>query len=330
MHFSIIIPVFNRPDEVDELLLSLTTQGFKDFEVIIVEDGSTITCLEVVEKYKFQLNIHYYDKLNEGPGLTRNFGVEKATGDYFIFFDSDCIIPNNYMDIVSDFLNLNYYPLFGGPDAAAPSFTPIQQAISYSMTSVLTTGGIRGGMKNTKKFHPRSFNMGFDKQVYEKTSGFGKIRFGEDLDLSLRSISLGFDAILIKEAFVYHKRRTDFKKFFKQIHNSGIARINLNIRHPSTLKAIHTLPTVFVIFSILSIILGLFSFDLGLFIIFLYFIAIFFHSLIKLKSIKVAGLSVVATAVQHTAYGTGMIKAVWRRYILRQGEFEAYIKNFYK
>ncbi|MCR5456395.1 MAG: glycosyltransferase, partial [Bacteroidales bacterium] len=232
MKFSIIIPLYNRPGEIDELLESLTRQTYKDFDVIIVEDGSTLRSDQIIQKYQSALDIQYYYKPNSGPGTTRNYGAERSKQDYFIFFDSDCIIPDGYMATVSQRLEENYTDCYGGPDAAMPSFTPVQKAISYAMTSIISTGGIRGASEKAGKFHPRSFNMGFSRKVFEATGGFSTMRFGEDIDMTLRIIEGGFTTQLIKEAFVYHKRRTDFRKFFRQVFNSGCARINLNMRHP--------------------------------------------------------------------------------------------------
>lgn len=335
--FSIIIPVFNRPDEVRELLLTLSNQTFKDFEVIIVEDGSSIPCEEEIKSYLKILNIRYFFKPNEGPGQTRNFGIKNAAGDYFIFFDSDCLIPESYMSTVSKYLSTHNTDAFGGPDAAHPSFTPIQKAISYSMTSFLTTGGIRGGNKKVDKFHPRSFNMGFSKEVYEATKGFAPMRFGEDVDLSLRILEKGFKTELIQDAFVYHKRRTDFKKFFKQVHNSGIARINLTLRHPGTLKLVHFFPALFTIYFIISIITGVMasltgSITLWVFPDFLlvYLLTIVLENIFRGNNMDVSMLSAVAAIVQHVGYGTGFLKAFWKRIILGKGEFEAYKENFYK
>ena len=135
--FSIIIPVYNRPQEIDELLESLTKQDFSDdFEVLIIEDGSTDKSDVIVEKYTNQLNLKYYFKDNSGAGASRNFGMEKASGYYFIILDSDVIVPEQYLLEVKKALETNYTDAFGGPDAAHSSFTPLQKAINYSMTSV--------------------------------------------------------------------------------------------------------------------------------------------------------------------------------------------------
>ncbi len=328
--FSLIVPVFNRPDEARELLQSLTAQTYADFEVIIVEDGSQQTCEKEVALYQEKLNIKYFSKANEGPGLTRNFGAQRASGNYFIFFDSDCLIPQAYMQIVKNALETNWLDVFGGPDAAHPSFTPIQKAISYSMTSFFTTGGIRGGEKKVDVFHPRSFNMGFSREVFERTGGFAKMRFGEDLDMSMRIIEAGYKAGLIREAFVYHKRRTDFRKFFKQVHNSGIARINLYKRHPQTLKLVHFAPAIFVIFLALAILAALAGFWSGIIMLLIYFVIIFIDSWRKNSDVNVALFSVQSAFVQHMGYGTGFIKAFWQRIVLGKPEFHAYEKNFYK
>jgi glycosyltransferase involved in cell wall biosynthesis len=330
IRFSIIIPVYNRPDEISELLETLIKQTYPHFEVVVVEDGSQITCEDAIAPYFNRLDLKYFSKPNEGPGQTRNYGARKASGNYFIFFDSDCLIPVHYMQTVHDHLQQHWLDVYGGPDAAHPSFTTIQKAISYSMTSFFTTGGIRGGDKKVGIFHPRSFNMGFSKEVFEKTKGYSDMRFGEDLDMSMRIIEAGYQAGLIRDAFVYHKRRTDYRKFFKQVHNSGIARINLNKRHPGTLKLVHTAPALFVVFSLLSVLLLAFGIWQLFALILFYLLLIFVDALIQYKSIAVAFNAIIATIVQHYGYGTGFIKAFWLRIILGRPEFHAYRKNFYK
>lgn len=329
MKFSVIIPVYNRPDELKELLESLKNQTAKNFEVVIVEDGSTLKSDSIVKDYQADLDIKYFFKPNSGPGQSRNYGSERAEGDYHVFFDSDCIIPERYFEIVNKRLSEEPVDAYGGPDMAHPDFTPIQKSINYSMTSFFTTGGIRGGMKDEKKFHPRSFNMGFTKEVFEKTKGFSKMRFGEDVDMSLRIIENNFSTTLIKDAAVYHKRRVDFKKFFKQVYNSGIARINLYKRHPQSLKIVHFLPTSFLLGTILLLLLSFVSIyflvPLGLFA-----LIIFLDSLRLNKNSKVALLSIVSSFIQLSAYGIGFIKSFIKRLILGQGEFHAYKKNFYK
>ena len=250
MKYSVIVPVFNRPDEVDELLESLCSQTLKDFEVIIVEDGSQKPCKDVCDKYASILDLHYYYKENSGPGQSRNYGVERAHGEYVIILDSDVVLPSGYLEAVNSSLLASHSSpggetaAFGGPDAAHPSFTPVQKAISYSMTAFFTTGGIRGGKKKLDKFFPRSFNMGIRRDVYLQLSGFSKMRFGEDVDFSYRIVEAGYLPQLFPDAWVWHKRRTDFRKFFRQVYNSGIARINLEKRHPGTMKLVHLLPMV--------------------------------------------------------------------------------------
>lgn len=326
--FSVIIPVYNRPDELKELLESLKHQTYKEFEVIVVEDGSTLKCENIVTDYKNSLDITYYFKSNSGPGQSRNYGAKRSSGNYHVFFDSDCIIPEKYFEIVNNRLTKESVDAYGGPDMAHPSFSAIQKSINYSMTSFFTTGGIRGGMKNEKKFHPRSFNMGFSKTVFEKTNGFSKMRFGEDVDMSLRIIENGFSTTLIKDAAVYHKRRVDYKKFFKQVFNSGIARINLYKRHPQSLKLVHFLPAGFTIglsfLLILSVFRIYFLLPIGIFI-----VLIFLDSFRLNKNLYVALLSVISSFIQLIAYGLGFIKSFFKRIILGQDEFQAYKKNFY-
>ncbi|MBO7461761.1 MAG: glycosyltransferase [Bacteroidales bacterium] len=339
MKFSIIIPLYNRPNEIDELLESLTRQTFKDFDVIVVEDGSNLRSDSIIEKYRPQLDIKYYYKPNSGPGTTRNYGAERSENDYFIFFDSDCIIPDNYMEIVAHRLDEKYTDCYGGPDAAMPSFTPVQKAISYAMTSIISTGGIRGASEKVGKFHPRSFNMGFSRKVLEATGGFSTMRFGEDIDMTLRILEGGFETQLIKEAFVYHKRRTDFRKFFRQVFNSGCARINLNQRHPGSLKLVHTLPACFLfgeIFCILAAIITAIIFKnwvaplLCLSPLILLSLIIFIDSA-RRNGVRVGLLSIEAVFVQLTAYGMGFVKAAWNTYVLgKKEDTTGFVRNFYK
>ena len=337
MKYSIIVPVYNRPDEVDELLESLTQQAFKDFEVIIVEDGSIKPCKDVCDKYASILDLHYYAKENSGPGQSRNYGVERAQGEYVIILDSDVVLPNGYLQAVDNGINQHpspntHHPIiaFGGPDAAHPSFTPVQKAISYSMTSFFTTGGIRGGGKaKLDKFYPRSFNMGIRRDVYQQLGGFTKMRFGEDIDFSYRIVEAGYMPRLLPDAWVWHKRRTDFRKFFRQVYNSGIARINLEKRHPGTMKLVHLLPTVFTLGVIGLLLLSLF-WPLACVPIILYSLLLFIDSSIQNKSLWVGLLSIPAAFVQLMGYGFGFIESWWKRCVLKQDEFTAFEKNFYK
>ena len=345
MKYSIIVPVFNRPDEVDELLESLSNQTLKDFEVIIVEDGSVKNCKDVCDKYADILVLHYYAKENSGPGQSRNYGAERAGGDYLLILDSDVVLPENYLQAVEDTLRKAPTEAFGGPDAAHPSFTPVQKAISYSMTSFFTTGGIRGGKAKLDKFYPRSFNMGIRRDVYLQLGGFSKMRFGEDIDFSYRIVEAGYQPRLFPKAWVWHKRRTDFRKFFRQVYNSGIARINLEKRHPGTMKLVHLLPTVFTV-GVFGLILTsavgralMHYVDRDQFYwmcfapwipIILYSLLICTDSTIKNKSLKVGMLSVPAAFVQLMGYGLGFIESWWKRCVLRQDEFTAFEQTFYK
>ena len=329
MKFSIIIPVFNRPDEVDELLESLCQQTVKDFEVLIIEDGSVKPCKDVCDKYANILDLHYYAKENSGPGQSRNYGAERSNGEYVIILDSDVVLPVGYLQAVEDELKQKPCEAFGGPDSAHPSFTPVQKAISYSMTSFFTTGGIRGGKAKLDKFYPRSFNMGIRRDVYLQLGGFSKMRFGEDIDFSYRIVEAGYMPRLFPETWVWHKRRTDFRKFFRQVYNSGIARINLEKRHPGTMKLVHLLPTVFTLGVIGLLIISLF-WPLACVPIILYSAIILIDSSFKNKNAWVGILSIPAAFVQLMGYGFGFIESWWKRCVLKKDEFTAFEKNFYK
>ena len=329
MRYSVIIPVYNRPDEVDELLQSLTQQSFKDFEVIVVEDGSSIPCKPVTEKYQELLDVHYYDKPNSGPGQTRNYGAERSKGEYLIILDSDCILPEGYFLAVEEELQHEAADAFGGPDRAHESFTNIQKAINYSMTSFFTTGGIRGGKKKMDKFYPRSFNMGVRQEVYQALGGFSRMRFGEDIDFSIRIFKGGYTCRLFPGAWVYHKRRTDFRKFFKQVHNSGIARIDLYKKYPESLKLVHLLPAVFTV-GVVLVLLAAFICPWSLLLLALFAVIIFIDASIRNKSIKIGALSVIAAFIQLTGYGSGFLRAWWKRCICGGKSFSAFEKTFYK
>ena len=329
MKYSFIIPVYNRPDEVDELLESLTRQTLRDFEVVVVEDGSSVPCKEVVDRYSDRLSIHYYNKENSGPGQTRNYGVERANGEYMLILDSDCIIPENYLEAVEAELRTKKADAFGGPDRAHDSFTDVQKAINYAMTSFFTTGGIRGGKKKLDKFYPRSFNMGVRKDVYQALGGFSKMRFGEDIDFSIRIFKGDYVCRFFPEAWVWHKRRTDLKKFFKQVHNSGIARINLYKKYPESLKLVHMLPAVFTL-GIVFLLLASLLWGGSLSLLVLFALIVCVDSSLQNKSLKIGLLSVAASFIQLTGYGTGFLRAWWKRCVCGKSEFAAFEKNFYK
>lgn len=311
--FSIIVPVYNRPDEVDELLQSLTRQTDKGFEVLIIEDGSSVPCEEVCRKYADCLDLHYYFKPNSGRSETRNYGIERATGDWFIIYDSDIIVPPQYIATVRSELAKHPVDCYGGPDAADNSFSDVQKAINYSMTSFMTTGGVRGGTKNKKKFSPRSFNMGISRRCFEKVGGY-KNMIGEDIDLSIRIQQAGFETTLIPEAYVYHKRRVDLKKFFRQVNTFGRGRVLLAEMHPGSLKLVYMLPALFVIGHIVLLLaaLALAFYDwrwalAALSPLALYVIGIFCESLIKNRSLKIAFLSVATAYIQTFGYGLGFL-----------------------
>ena len=313
--YSIIIPLYNRPDEIQELLETLTKQTYTNFEVIIVEDGSKNRAEDIIRSFEGQLNIHYYYKENSGQGFSRNYGFERANGDYFIVFDSDCLIPANYLETVDHHIRTRHLDAYGGPDAAHTSFTPVQKAISYAMTSQMSTGGIRGGKKSSERFRPRSFNMGISRKVFEEVGGYVITRMGEDIELSMRIDQHGFKVGLIREAFVYHKRRTSFSQFYKQLHFFGRARINVNRFHKGAIKWVHLLPALFVVYCFSMLISmwidqSFFLFQLG--ILTLYITLIFSDALAKNKNLYISVLSVGAVFVQIFAYGVGFLAELTR------------------
>ena len=316
MRYSIIVPVYNRPDEVDELLESLCSQTLKDFEVVIVEDGSKITCKDVCDKYADILDLHYYYKENSGPGQSRNYGVERAQGEYVIILDSDAVTPTGFMQAIDSELQQQPSDAWGGPDAAHESFSDIQKAISYAMTSFFTTGGIRGGKKQLDKFYPRSFNLGIRREAYLQLGGFSKTRFskmslyGEDIDFSIRIYKAGYTCRLFPEAWVWHKRRTDFRKFWRQVYNSGYARVNLWRMYPEALKPVHALPSLFTLGVAGLIVLAPFTCGWSLVLIMLYALLILVDSTIQNSSLKVGFLSIAAVFVQLIGYGIGFLESL--------------------
>ncbi|MFD1614252.1 glycosyltransferase [Gelatiniphilus marinus] len=310
LKFSFIIPVYNRPNETQELLQSFVKLNtMTKYEIVIVEDGSNISSKPVVDSYKDKLDISYFFKENSGPGDSRNFGMQHAKGNYFIILDSDCILPKNYLTEVEKSLKTNYVDSFGGPDAAHHSFTNLQKAINFSMTSFITTGGIRGNKKSVDRFQPRSFNMGISKEAFIASKGFGRIHPGEDPDLSIRLWHLGFKTRLIPEAFVYHKRRISWRKFYSQVHKFGLVRPILNVWHPSTKKITYWFPTVFCVGFFISIILLLIHIKWVIIAYILYFVIAFLTALVTTKSVVVALLSLLAIAVQFFGYGYGFLKS---------------------
>lgn len=318
MFFSVIIPVYNRIDEVDELLRSLLAQSERNFEVIIVEDGSTQPCGAVIEEARRKgLDVRYFFKDNEGRSIARNYGMEHARGDYFVFFDSDCVIPPDYFRNLAKSLEEKPLDCFGGPDAAHSSFTDTQKAINYSMTSLLTTGGIRGGKISLEKFVPRTFNMGFSRQVYESVGGFREM-FSEDIDMSTRIRRAGFSIGLLQNP-VWHKRRIDFAKFFRQVYVFGMSRITLQLLYPGSLKIVHMLPAAFVVGSVALIFLGIFVSPWFFAALAAYFLAVFVGAVIATRNMKIAVMAVPAAAIQLTGYGTGFIKAWFLKILLRRG-----------
>ncbi len=307
--YSVIVPVYNRPQEVDELLSSLCRQQYTNFEVVIVEDGSSNPCKEVVDRYSQQLSIHYFFKSNSGPGPSRNAGFEKARGDYFVIFDSDCVIPGTYFQAVEDFLANHQIDGWGGPDQGHASFTPLQQAMAYTMSSFLTTGGIRGGKRKIGFYQARSFNMGMSRNAWIKTKGFQFDRLAEDIELSVRMRQLNLRIELIPEAFVYHKRRTSFIQFFFQVANFGRGRVLVGVKHPGEVKWVHWFPAFFTIGFVLMLLSPLVS-PLGYYLYgmaFVYLLTLILDALRVTRSIQVALLSVPSAIIQLTGYGLGFL-----------------------
>ncbi|PSL01507.1 glycosyltransferase [Cecembia rubra] len=321
MLFSIIIPVYNRPQEIKELLGSLVQQTLKDFEVIIVEDGSTFTCEDAVGVYSHELKIHYYSISNVGQGFARNFGMERANGDYFILFDSDCIIPPQYLEVLKATIEKRKLDAHGGPDAADKDFSSFQKAINYSMTSFLTTGGIRGKTKDPSKYQARGYNMGLSNKAFKSTKGFIDPNRAEDIELSIRLKKLGFRLELVEEAYVYHKRRNTWESFLAQSFSFGQNRVHVSRFHPEAIKLVHWMPSLFLIgwvLTLLFFIMGISLFRWGLNLYVIWILLIFLDSSIKEKSIAVGALAVCTSFGQLSAYGLGLITAFIRKKFLKK------------
>ena len=317
MLFSLIVPVYNRPGEVDDLLRSLAAQTDRGFEAIFVEDGSTVSCKPQCDRYAGEFAIKYFYKDNEGRSIARNHGIDRADGDYFVFVDSDCILPPDYFERLRKALELCPADCFGGPDAAHESFTDTQKAINYAMTSFLTTGGIRGGKTSMEKFVPRTFNMGFSRRVFEKTGGFREM-FSEDIDMSTRIRLDGFKIALFPDVRVYHKRRVDFRKFWRQVHVFGMSRITLQLLYPGSMKLVHWLPALFTLGAV-AMIIGAFFWKWMLLPLLVYVLALWIWGIISTRSLKIGTMGVGASLVQLTGYGTGFIRAYVWKILLGQG-----------
>lgn len=328
---SVIVPVYNRPDEMKELLDSLSEQTNKDFELVVVEDGSSVKSEDVCNSYRDKISISYYYKENQGPSIGRNFGLARAKGNYYLFFDSDCILPPHYMETIYQELSNNFVDCYGGPDGAMDDFSDFQKAVSYAMTSFFTTGGIRGGKKQVHKFHPRSFNLGFSKAVYENTGGFPVTTMhpGEDMVFAIEVIKRGFETRLISEAYVFHKRRVSFKKFYKQVFGFGKTRYIISKHYPETFKIFFLFPSLFVLGTIGALLLGLSVHRIFAFPVLVYAFLVFADALCKSKSLTIAIKSLAASFVQLFAYGIGFMDAVWKHKVLGKDEFGVFGKGFY-
>ena len=330
INYSFIIPVFNRPEEIRELLQSMTELRWAGtFEIVIIEDGSTISSEKVVREFQDRLQISYYSKPNSGPGDSRNYGMRKARGNYFLILDSDVILPPDYLKEVDSFLSSNFYDCFGGPDAAHHSFSDKQKAINYAMTSLLTTGGIRGRKQALNKFQPRSFNMGLSKKAFEASGGFKNINPGEDPDLSLRLLKLGFETTLIPNAVVFHKRRINWEKFYRQVHKFGLVRPILNLWHPGSGKITYWFPSLFMIGLLFAVVLFLLGIYIFLLCYLFYFIIVGFDAGIKNRSLNIGLAAIIATFIQFSGYGYGFLKSIWKLRFLKMEPETAFPKLFF-
>ncbi len=331
LSFSFIIPVYNRPDEIRELLESFVKQTYSaPYEIVIVEDGSTIDSKKEVAQFQEQLPISYFEKPNSGPGDSRNYGMRHAKGNYFIVLDSDCILPPQYLTAAAKALEEDFVHCYGGPDAAHTSFSLVQKAINYAMTAVLTTGGIRGNKTAIGKFQPRSFNMGISKEAFEKVGGYGKIHPGEDPDLTIRIWNAGYMTKLIPQAFVYHKRRIDWNKFYIQVNKFGMVRPILNKWHPGTAKITYWFPTIFCVGFFASLVLSVLGIVLPLWLYASYFVLLFIDSLLKNRSLAIALLSLFAVSIQFVGYGYGFLKSTILINFSKKAPQEVFPKLFFK
>ena len=331
IEYSFIIPVYNRPEETQELLESLVALKTNlEFEVVIIEDGSNISSEDVVNAFRQKLNLSYYFKANSGPGDSRNYGMQRANGNYFIILDSDCILPENYLNEVDKSLKMDYVDCFGGPDNAHKTFSNIQKAINFVMTSIITTGGIRGNKQGIDKFQPRSFNMGLSKKAFLNSKGFGRIHPGEDPDLSIRLWNLGYKTKLITEAFVFHKRRISWHKFYKQVHKFGLVRPILNKWHPKTKRFTYWFPSLFCMGLLLAMALSFFGLNWPLLAYSGYFLLVFLMAVVNTKSIVIAFLAVWAICIQFFGYGLGFLKSTLALQIFKKKEQEAFPNLFFK
>ena len=328
---SIVVAIFNRKDELFELLNSLIAQTDKDFEVIIVDDGSFVDLLPTVETFKEMLNIQYFKKANSGPGLSRNYGANRAKNDWLVFVDSDVIVEKDYIENIKKNLEKTDCAAFGGADKAHKGFNLLQKAISYSMTSVFTTGGIRGSKKAVTRFQPRSFNMGVNKEIFLKIGGFSEMRIGEDPDLSMTIWENGYQTAFFDDIGVYHKRRTDLGKFSKQVYQFGCARPILNQRHPDYVKPTFWFPTLFLLGYVAGI-LEYFLLQKGFVLACygFYTLIIFVHALYLTKNIAIAAQAIITTYIQMFSYGYGFLESWIKLNVLKMKPEDAFPKHFHQ
>jgi glycosyltransferase involved in cell wall biosynthesis len=329
--YSFIIPVYNRPGELAELLASIARQTFRNFEVVVVEDGSDLRSDFLVEKYSSEMAIEYIDLMRSGPSRARNVGTLAANGDYYIYVDSDCILPEDYLGKIDRFLETNPLDFFGGPDRASGNFNTTQKAISYAMTSFLTTGGIRGGKKKVDRFYPRSFNMGISRNAFSAVGGYPETRMhpGEDMVLSIELIRNGFASGLIRDAYVYHKRRTSLRKFFKQVYGFGKTRLIISRVYPDTFSPLYLVPSLFLIGCLLLVLLAPVAGLLALMPILAWMGLVFLDATLQNWSVLTGLVAVAASVIQLFGYGAGFLMAVWSVFVMRKDEYRVFAKGFY-
>ncbi|PQB04026.1 glycosyltransferase [Aureitalea marina] len=328
--YSFVVPVFNRPDEIQELLVSMTQQTTGiPFEVVIVEDGSSQSCEHIIKRFDTKLNITYLVKANTGPGHSRNYGMERASGNYFLILDSDCILPPEYLEEVDRYLDSDFHHCFGGSDAAHPEFNEFQKAVSHVMTSFLTTGGIRGSSRAVSQFEPRSFNMGLSREAYEQSGGFGRIHPGEDPDLSLRLLEQGYKTTFVPNAFVYHKRRIDLNKFYRQVRKFGLVRPIISLWHPSSAKITFWFPSFFVLGVLISVLLGVLQSSLYMVPLLVYCLLIMLEASLRSGGLKVGILAVLVLFVQFFGYGLAFLESTTKIRILGSDPESAYPELFF-
>ncbi len=335
---SVITPSYNRASELEHLMRSISAQSIDHnlFELIISDDGSTDDTEALINSWqeKASFSIKYISQENKGPGAARNHGLEKSIGELILFIDSDCEAHPKWIETIVDEYHKSEFDACGGPDGGKKDFTLLQKAIDYSMTSFFTTGGMRGhSEKMISKFYPRTHNMGVKRDKYEAVGGFGNLRHGQDIEFSHRIRTSGGKIRFIKNALVYHRRRTSLRQFIKQVFNWGVARINLGKIDTAMLEPVHFLPSLSILLS-LFIILIIYQLDWGISEIFLLFFSplsiICLLGALNKKDLRVFPILLLVIPIQIFGYGLGFLQAYIRRFIFNEAELVGFKKNYYK